>query len=276
MKRIAIVIKDFMLIVKAEFIRDLIFMRRYPLEILSFFFFMYLILMAMILGVSQLLPKSSGNPLNQELMILGYCLMQFVLAAQMGWSGQIQNESQTGTLEQLSISGHTLGGVLLSRGIAQMPRHMLNFIMFLAVYKLSLPSAKIQLSNVYLAVPILFVTAFGVFGIAYVFAGITLLYKRVGFFFQLINFGFLGLFWQNRATIAEGTWTARIYDIFPLTVGMANLRSALIEPAKQDGYLLTTGPLYLVLVCLASTALGYGAFYLMEKRARKMALLSQY
>lgn len=265
---------DFILLVKAEFQRDLIYMRRYPLEILSFIFFMYLILMAILFGFSQLMSDQASKVLNQETMILGYCLMQFVLAAQMGWSGQIQNESQTGTLEQLSISGHTLGGVLLSRGIAQFPRNSITFFIYLVAYRLSIPEARIDLAAFGLAIPVLFLTAFGVFGIAYLFAGITLLFKRVGFFFQIINFGFLGLFWQNRAAMTEGGTLALLYDFFPLTAGLTQLKNILIripQTGEQSG-----GIRILVLTSLASVAIGYFLFFRMEMRARKMALLSQY
>ncbi len=270
-------LKDFLLIVKAEFKRDLLYMKRYPLEPLSFLFFMYMILIAVLVGFSQLLPDGGRKLLNQELMILGYCLMQFVMATQMGWSGQIQNESQTGTLEQLSISGHTLGGVLLSRGIAQFPRQVLSFFLLLLAYKVSIPEANIRLDLFYKAIPILFITAIGIFGVSYVFAGITLLFKRVGFFFQIINFAFLGLFWQNRAKLEEGSVTALLYDIFPPSVGLANLREVLIQSGGQTAeHSLSTGPLYLLMISLLSVGLGYFAFYRMEIRARRQALLSQY
>ena len=42
-------LQEFALIVKAEFKRDLLFMYRYPLEILSFLFFMYLILILFVI-----------------------------------------------------------------------------------------------------------------------------------------------------------------------------------------------------------------------------------
>ncbi len=266
-------LRDFALIVKAEFVRDIIYMRRYPLEPLSFLFFMYLILMAFLFGLSQLLTQKSSAVLNQEVMILGYCLMQFVMATQMGWSGQIQNESQTGTLEQLSISGHTLGGVLLARGIAQFPRQALSFFLLLGAYHMTIPEAKLTLANWQDILFVLFVSMIGIFGVAFVFAGLTLLFKRVGFFFQIINFAFLGLFWQNRATL--GDVAGFIYDTFPLTVGMSNLQRILIEggaPATAT----PQGLVYLGVVSAVSMIVGFLLFYKMEQRARELALLSQY
>ena len=273
MSRMLQIARDFGLIVKAEFVRDVIYMRRYPLEPLSFLFFMYLILMAILFGFSQLLTQKSSAVLNREVMILGYCLMQFVMSTQMGWSGQIQNESQTGTLEQLSISGHTLGGVLLSRGIAQFPRHVLSFFLLLGAYFLTIPDTKLTLAFWPQAVGTLFLTMVGIFGVAYLFAGATLLFKRVGLFFQIVNFAFLGLFWQNRAGL--GNVTGFLYDVFPLTVGMSNLERLLViggglaTPTPQ-------GPLYLASVSAVSMLVGFWAFYRMEQRARELALLSQY
>lgn len=264
------ILYDFMLILKAEFYRDLIFMKRYPLEPISFLFFMFMILIAIIYGIGTLTNSPDGQiPLNQERMILGYCLMQFVMAAQMGWSGQISNESQTGTLEQLSISGHSLGGVLLSRGVSQFPRHVLSFFILLVAFTYA-RDAKIHYTLSLVAIPVMFLAAFGIYGVAYVFAGLTLLFKRVGFFFQIINFGFLGLFWLDRGSLPDGSITATLYDIFPLTVGMENLKDIFIQgalPASIPALLITS---------IASWALGYWAFRIMERKARDLGLLSQY
>ncbi|MCB1189315.1 MAG: hypothetical protein H7A23_02365 [Leptospiraceae bacterium] len=271
-------IYDFILILKAEFKRDLIFMRRYPLEIISFLFFMYLILMSIILGFSQLMTEGSiveGNsPLNREKMIIGYCLMQFMLSTQMGWSGQIQNESQTGTLEQLSISGHSLGDVLLARGLSQLPRQCLSFFLLLFTYSITLSNAQITFQNSLQGIFVLTVIAFGIYGISFAFAGLTLLFKRVGFFFQIINFGFLGLFWQNRASLEDGSLIANLYDYFPLTHGMKFLLKYFQNNPNSIPF---TGNLFLLIITsLLSTLIGIFLFYLMEKRARNLGLLSQY
>jgi ABC-2 type transport system permease protein len=264
-------IKDMLLIIKAELKRDWIFMMRYPLEPISFLFFMYMILLAIFFGFSQL--AGSGNILNKEKMILGYCLMQFVMSTQMGWSGQIQNESQTGTLEQLSISGHSLGEVLFARGISQMPRQMVSFYLLLFAYKLSMPEINIHFVNAFQACIVMCVMAIGIYGISYLFAGLTLLFKRVGFFFQIINFAFLGLFWQDRTKLTEGGVLATLYDNFPLTMGMTNIQKSFISlptmdsPVEWGAFLLNSS---------VFAAIGYLLFLSMEKKAREHGLLSQY
>jgi len=267
-------IRDFLLLLKSEFKRDLLFMKRYPLEPLSFLFFMYLILLSILLGLSQLVTADTAQSLiNREKMILGYCLMQFVFSTQMGWSGQIQYESQTGTLEQLSISGHSLGEVLLSRGISQMPRQILSFFILILAYRLSLSDVNLSLAHLLDSVPILVTMAFGIYGISYFFAGITLLFKRVGMFFQIVNFAFLGIFWQDRHALTEGGFAALFYDHFPLSVGMAKMQSALVP---RCDFCIELGFVRLAAVSLVYFGVGYFLFRLMEKRARKLGLLSQY
>lgn len=268
---------DFALLVKAEIKRDLLYMKRYPLEILSFLFFMFLILVAIIYGMDTLLPGGKrvldpASGFDAERMILGYCLMQFIMATQMGWSGQIQNESQTGTLEQLSISGHSLGGVLMARGFAQLPRQILSFFLMVSCYILVFPPHhKLSLSGWFLTAVNLVVLAVGIFGISFVFAGITLLFKRVGFFFQIINFAFLGLLWQNREASTSQVF-ALVYDHFPLTMGMSRILSSMTSPERMTPFSLFD----FVLVSALSAAAGYLLFRWMEKRARTHGLLSQY
>ena len=265
-------IKDFLLILKAEIKRDFIFMKRYPLEPISFLFFMYLILLAILFGFHQLAGGASGI-LNREKMILGYSLMQFVMSTQMGWSGQIQNESQTGTLEQLSISGHTLGEVLLARGLSQLPRQIVSFYLLLGAYSYSLSDLNLNLLNTVPYVVInLFIMAIGIFGLSYIFAGITLLFKRVGFFFQIINFAFLGLFWQDRSALVEGGILSKIYDHFPLTMGMASLQNIISPGSSILEINVIEFFIHSVIFCIP----GYYLFSRMEKRARNGGLLSQY
>ena len=263
---------DMVLMIKAEVKRDLLYMKRYPLEIISFMFFMFLILIAIIYGIDFLLPKGSGisDKGNKEKLVLGYCLMQFVMATQMGWSGQIQNESQTGTLEQLSISGHSLGGVLFARGIAQLPRQTITFYIMLALYRIALPGSAISLNHMLAGSLDLLITAIGIFGISYIFAGITLLFKRVGFFFQIINFAFLGLFWIDRAKLPE--ILQNIYDHFPLTVGMSRLMQTLTDPVIASPYSMIEFIVYSFLFM----AVGWFCFSRMERTARSYGLLSQY
>lgn len=262
---------EFSLLVKAEFKRELLFIKRYPFESISFLFFMYLILMAIFLGMSQLSGQGGLN-INKERMIIGYCLMQFVMSNQMGWAGQISNESQMGTLEQLSISGHSLGTVLFARGLAQFPRQTISFFLLMGAYALGIPSIRLHLDQYYLVIVFLFLIALGVYGIAYLFAGLTLLFKRIGFFFQIINFAFLGLFWQNRDALANGSLQAFLYDSFPLTLGMKNLLSIF---TKQPEYVLK---MFIVQLAYSGVfaLIGFILFRIMEKKARQMALLSQY
>jgi len=270
-----IVVYEFLLLVKAEFKREMLYLKRYPFESLSFLFFMYVILLAIFLGMSQL-SGTGGLDIHQERMIIGYCLMQFIMSSQMGWSGQISNESQMGTLEQLSISGHSLGTVLLARGFSQFPRQVLSFFILMYAYLLAMPTLVLHFDRFALVVLFLFIIALGVYGIAYIFAGLTLLFKRVGFFFQIINFGFLGLFWQNRQALPEGSLFARLYDMFPLTLGMKNLLYVFTYNDPEIKIAIF-GPLFQqVFFSGLFAAAGFVLFRLMEKKARQMALLSQY
>ena len=262
---------EFLLLVKAEFKREMLFLKRYPFETLSFLFFMYVILMAIFLGMSQLSGQGGLN-INQERMIIGYCLMQFIMSSQMGWAGQISNESQMGTLEQLSISGHSLGTVLLARGFSQFPRQAMSFFLLMYAYVLAMPQITLHFERFGQIIILLFIIALGVYGIAYIFAGLTLLFKRVGFFFQIINFAFLGLFWQNRNSLVDGSAYAILYDSFPLTLGMKNL--LYLFSSKEIH--LTQSLVNQVFFSGIFAIIGFLLFLWMERKARQMALLSQY
>ena len=267
------IVYDFLLILKAEWKRDLIYMRRYPLEIISFLVFMYIILLAVFFGFSQL-TIGNINLLNKEKMIIGYCLMQFVMSTQMGWAGQIQNESQTGTLEQLSVSSHSLGEVLFARGVSQLPRQVISFILLIFMYKVSLSELQIGFQNFFSVILVLMILTIGLFGVSYIFAGLTLLFKRVGFFFQIINFAFLGLFWQDRSKLGS-SFLGTIYDHFPLTMGMNTLQKVMIKQYVEVS-LFDFQLLSFFISSIIFFGIGYYFFSKMEEKAREYGLLSQY
>ena len=73
--------------------------------------------------------------------------------------------------------------------------------------------------------------------------------------------------------MAEGSWSAFLYDAFPLTRGMTLLRQSVIP--EQSGLTLET-LLGFAAICLTFTFVGYWLFRWMEKKARMQALLSQY
>ncbi|MDH5657175.1 MAG: hypothetical protein OEZ34_14790, partial [Spirochaetia bacterium] len=152
-------------------------------------------------------------------------------------------------------------------------RQILSFFLLLSAYMLTLSDLKFIMQNSFEAVPVLIVMAFGIFGISYFFAGITLLFKRVGMFFQIINFAFLGIFWQNREVLDEGSFFALFYDHFPLSVGMLKIQNILTEnPASMHDF----SYLHLVLISAAYFTAGYFIFRILERRARIQGLLSQY
>jgi ABC-2 type transport system permease protein len=119
------------------------------------------------------------------------------------------------------------------------------------------------------------IMAIGIFGVSYIFAGVTLIFKRVGFFFQIINFAFLGLFWQDRSKLINGSLFAALYDNFPLTMGMTNLQKILINQYVELDF-TELHMLQFTANSLLFAFLGYYLFNLMEKKARKLGLLSQY
>ncbi|MCC6274674.1 MAG: hypothetical protein IT569_02340 [Leptospiraceae bacterium] len=263
-------IRDFFLLVKAEIKRDFIFMVRYPAEIISFFIVMYAILMAVLFGIDVMIPEKSGMALNR--IILGYALMNFITATQMGWSGSIQTESETGTLEQLSISGHYLSGVLFARGISQFPRHTLNFILiYWALNSSTGLNSEFRLTQ---TIPVLFTGMLGIFGVGYLFAGLTLILKRVGMFFQIVNFGFLALFWLDPMKLSETQ--KLLFNFFPLTLTMSNLTEILLKKGDILFSFDGSGYLKLLLVSLIYYFAGMYFFRYMESIARDRALLSQY
>jgi ABC-2 type transport system permease protein len=107
-----------------------------------------------------------------------------------------------------------------------------------------------------------------VLGLGFAAGGVTVLYKRIGNWLNLLQFGFVVLV---SAPVFDAPWTR----LLPLAHG-----SALLQRAMVDGTRLWQFPLLdlALLVGVAAFYLvgGYLAFHVSTRRARRLGVLGDY
>lgn len=180
-------------------------------------------------------------------------------------------ESRTGTLEQLFLTGGGLGWVFFSRGASILTNHAVRGLVLgwvlAAILGLGQP---VSLT----AVVIFLLTLMGAGGLGFALAGLVLVYKRLE--------GFLGLIWQMLVFFTGALAPIQhpvlgpIARALPLTWGIEALRGALIEGADLVS-LWERGALAGLLVnTTVYLALGLALFRWGQRRARALGALGHY
>lgn len=202
-----------------------------------------------------------------DAIVIGYVLWTLALFIMGDIAGGLQNEAQTGTLEQIFLSPFGAPRVFLVRAIANLTLQVLINITILLII--------MALTGSQLAFPITLIFPFlsvlmGAYGIAFTMGSLALLLKRVQQLLGIIQFVLLFLLsvpiedWQGSASLLS--W------VLPMTPGAGLLRDVMARGQDLNwGVLaiaLLNGSIYF--------ALGLGLFAWAERETKRRGKLGGY
>jgi ABC-2 type transport system permease protein len=215
----------------AELRRGWIQFIRYPAEAIGGIFIITSLFYGLFLGAKYV--AGPGLQLGDRLdsIIVGYVLWSLVTFILFSIAGTLQNEAQTGTLEQLFITPYGAPRVFLTRAIADLfiqlilIASILTLIMMLTGRYLAFPPALIlPLSSVVM----------GAYGMSFAIGSLALLLKRIQQLLGIFQFALLFLL-----TVPSETWTGSMKVaglLLPMTTGAGLLRDLM---ARQQPLNLT-------------------------------------
>jgi ABC-2 type transport system permease protein len=210
----------------------------------------------------------AGRALTESIegIVVGYFLWTLAVGAYASTANGIQSEVQWGTLERHFLTPFGFGPVALAKGVATLVRTFLTST-FILVVMLIATGTTLQL-------PVLTVTVVAtlgvvsVLGLGFAAGGVAALYKRIGSWLNLLQFGLVLL-------VSAPAFDLPLLRVLPLVQG-----SALLQRAMVDGVRLWEFPLLdlaiLVGVAVAYLTLGYAVFTLATRRARRLGVLGDY
>lgn len=250
---------------RAVFAKQLILLKRYWINTSMLLVTMY-VFFAMIFYGGQ---AAAGPAIESSLdgIVVGFFLFTASLAAFFATAQDIQREAQWGTLEQLFMSPHGIGRVMAVKSVWNVAFSVgLSFVLLAVMLLTTDRSLSVDVLTV---TTITVVSVASVLGIGFLFAGLSLLYKRIENVQQIMQFAFIGLI------AVPATELSRAMGLLPLSQGSAMLHTsmtgdvALWEFQTADLAILTaSGALYLVA--------GYVAFHLCVRRARRLGVMGHY
>ncbi|NEU56672.1 ABC transporter permease [Halorussus sp. MSC15.2] len=257
------------LFTRASLFKSLILMRRYLFNTVAQIVSMYMLFAVMFFGGQQV----AGAAITESIdgIIVGYFLWMLIMSAYSSIAGNITNEAQWGTLEQLYMSPLGFDRVVGVKTVVNVAVSLLvsTTLLVLMLATMEVVSGGVALSlDPLTVVPIVVLTLAPAVGLGYIFGGLALLYKRVESAFQLMQFAFVGL-------VAAPVEQFPLFKFAPFSLGSYLLREAmgqqksLLElPAADLGLLVAVGVVYL--------GIGYGAFRFVQRTARERGVLGEY
>ncbi len=247
---------------RAVLYREFLIFVRYPANaiggiVVALFFFGVLFYGGQLLAGQALADSLEG-------IIAGYFLWTLSVGAYSSVSNDIGSEVQWGTLERHITTPFGFAPVALLKGVAKVVRTFLTSAVVLA-FMLLLTGTRLSLDPI-TVVSVAGLAIISVLGLGFAAGGITVLYKRIGNWLNLLQFGFIVLI---SAPVFELPWTR----FLPLAHGSALLQRAMVDGVRLWEFGL--GDLAL-LVAVGYLLGGYLVFHYATRRARRLGVLGDY
>ena len=249
---------------RAVLLREFLLFVRYPANaiggvVVALFFFIVLFYGGQLLAGRALADSIEG-------IVVGYFLWTLSSGAYSSISNDIGSEVQWGTLERHVTTPFGFAPVALLKGVAKLVRTFLTSAVIL-VGMLLVTGTKLAFPPVTVVI-VAGASVASVLGLGFAAGGITVLYKRVGTWLGLLQFGFVILV---SAPVFSIPWLRAL----PLAHG-----SALLQRVMVDGtHLWEFGIIDLgILFAIAAVYLlgGYIVFHYATRRARRLCVLGDY
>jgi ABC-2 type transport system permease protein len=199
-------------------------------------------------------------------VIVGYLVFMMTQISYSGLASSVRKEADWGTLERLHMSPLGFGRVMIFVAFSNL---LITFLWMVLLLPLTLLFTGESLAiDPVTILPVAFLGLCSVLGIGFVFGGASVLYKRVGNLFQLVQFAIIGLI---AAPVEQVPWVRA----FPIVQANYLLGKAMREGVRLWEFSPRALGI-LVAVAVGYFLAGYAVFHLLVRRARRLGVLGDY
>lgn len=240
--------------------------RRYWTNSLGGMLTIYVIFLLIFGGYRGLASMAGLEDGGFEGLVVGYVLWFFMLSTYQDISYTLRLEAREGTLEQLYMSVHGFGWVMFAKVVASFTLNLFGVALQLAAAMLT-TGVSLNL-DLFSLLPTLVGTLMGILGVGFVIGGLTLIFKRIDSYTQMVQFLLIAL-------VAVPADRVLLLSFLPGSYGAALLRRVMINGES----LLQLGlgkVLFMFLIGLVHLAIGYAVYKLCERKAMIQGTLGHY
>jgi ABC-2 type transport system permease protein len=243
---------------------------RYKFNTISDILVLYVLFMAMFLGVKSFGISFGISPIdmgdNLEGFIVGYFLWTIMMMAYSDVAYGLMNDANRGTLEQLNMSGIKLSTIVTVRSLADLLINLLISIVLLFIIMVT-TNYKLQIKIFSILFPV-FIGIFSILGIGLVFGGLALIFKKVQSLLNIVQYFLIAL-------VIIGPENEIIYNLLPFRPA-----ADMVFFSMRRGYSLIDFPIYYYGIMIGNSILYFSIGLLIFNKcvnlAKKKGLLGQY
>ncbi len=243
---------------------------RYKFNTISDILVLYVLFMAMFLGVKGFGTSFGISPIdmgsNLEGFIVGYFLWTIMMMAYSDVAYGLMNDANRGTLEQLNMSGIKLSTIVTVRSLSDMLINLLISTILLFIIMVT-TNYKLEIKIFSILLPV-FIGIFSVLGIGLIFGGLALVFKKVQSLLNIVQYFLIAL-------VIISPENEIIYNLLPFRPAADMVFASMI-----GGYSLIDFSIhdYGIMICnsILYFSIGLVIFNKCVKLAKKKGLLGQY
>ena len=254
------------LLCKAFVKKEFILVSRYLFNSIGGFITLYIVFLLMFSGYKGLAGNSPNFGDMVEGLVVGYTLWILAMSVYQDVTYSVLREAREGTLEQLYMSVNGFGWVMGMKVFAS----ILFNIVFVGVVLLLLiftTGRSFNIDIISLFLPVSFVLL-SVLGIGFIIGGLTLIYKRIDNYLQIITFGLIGL-------IAAPVGRIPSLKFLPASFGSSMVKDIMTE-GKSILDFSTNDILFVAFIGFLYLFIGYGVYKKCESLAMSKGMLGHY
>ncbi|MDV2581837.1 ABC transporter permease [Alkalibacillus haloalkaliphilus] len=169
---------------------EFIELKRYLPNTIAMFMTFYIIFLAMFFGINVIGdPQHAETNIQYGIVNMVFWFLTMMTLSNIGFT--ITLEATRGTLEQLYMSPYGVWRILLARFIGYL---MINSVIVVLLLAATMLTANQWLNlQPHIVIPLLFLTIIGIIGIGFMIAGMTVIFKQMSAFLQILQFILMGL-----------------------------------------------------------------------------------
>lgn len=244
--------------------KEIILMRRYFVNSIGAIITIYLIFMLMFWGYRGMAGAGIGLGEAIENLVVGYLVWLMLMMAYQTIPYTVLNEAQEGTLEQLYMC--PLGFVTLGafKFIASV---LVDSVFVVAMLFLAMATTGTVLNlDVLSLLPLLVLAVAGVSGLGFFFGGVTLLFKRIQSYLQIVQYAMVALVAVPPTAVFR--WLPAVLPTHWIRQIMVQGQDLSYVPA-QDWLIMSS-------CALLSVTAGVAMFMVCETKARQKGILGHF